>query len=398
MKYAIIIMDGAADDPLDELDGKTALEQANIEHTNWIARNGRQVRVKTVPDNLHPGSDVAQMSILGYNPATDYTGRAPLEAAAQNIKSTSSDWIFRCNLVTTADGIMIDNSAGHIDTTQAKLLIDELNLQLGNDVIKFYGGVSYRHLMVYKGGDFEMFIAPPHDIINQPINKYLPTGRQGKKLIRIMEQAAEILASHDVNKVRMDLSENPATDIWLWGQGKRPLLESFHHKYGIKAALITAVDLLRGIGKLTGIKVIEVDGATGYIDTNYTGKAQAAINALTDNDLIIVHVEAPDEASHAAMVDAKVESIENIDKYIVGPLLKHLRDTYEKWRIMVLPDHPTPIATRTHSRTPVPCAMAGNQVSGIVHKNFSEANCRQAGIYIENGHDLMEYFLKGQAT
>jgi len=395
MKYAIVIMDGAADEPLAELDGKTILEKAHIPHTDWISTHGRQGMVQTVPNGMAPGSDVAQMSIMGYNPKTCYTGRAPLEAVAQDIQTESTDWIFRCNLVTIADGVMEDYSAGHIESVQAARLINDLNSQLGSEQITFYPGVSYRHLMVHRGGPFDHESVPPHDITGQPVNKHLPRGRHGKELCKIMEKASAILAEHEVNRVRKDLGENPATNIWLWGQGHRPTLDSFRKRYGISAAVITAVDLLRGLGKLAGMKIIEVEGATGYLDTNYVGKGIAAIEALGSNDLILVHIEAPDEAGHGALIEEKIEAVEQIDKNIVGPLLNHLRQQ-ENWRMMVLPDHPTPIKIRTHSSQPVPFAMAGEDITGTLQLPYSEANGKRSGLHIDKGYELMEYFLKGK--
>lgn len=396
MKYVIVIMDGAADEPLAELDGMTVLEKAHIPHADWISTNGTLGIVKTVPEGYNPGSDVAQMTLLGYDPKIYYTGRAPLEAAARGIKVTDSDWIFRCNLVTVADGLMEDYSAGHIETVEATKLINDLNEQLGTDKITFYPGVSYRHLMVCREGNFEAEAPPPHDIMDQPISKHLPRGKGGKELCKLMERAAEILSNHDVNRVRKDLGENPATNIWLWGQGHRPVLDSFSKRFGIKAAVITAVDLLRGLGRLTGMDVIEIEGATGYLNTNYEGKGQGAIKALSDHDLIIVHVEAPDEAGHGAMVEGKIEAIEQIDKHVTGPLLKWLKGQGEEWRIMVLPDHPTPIRTRTHSREPVPFAIAGTGISSAGQETYSEAKAVSTGMRINKGHELMEFFLKGK--
>ncbi|MBN1765641.1 MAG: cofactor-independent phosphoglycerate mutase [Sedimentisphaerales bacterium] len=396
MKYAIVLMDGAADEPLAELDDKTVLEQAYIPHTDWLSTHGQQGLVHTVQHGFSPGSDVALMSVLGYDTRKYYTGRAPLEAAARDIHTGPQDLIFRCNLVTVADGVMQDYSAGHIDTVQASILINDLNNHLGNDLIKFYPGVSYRHLMVFKGESYDDRITPPHDITDQPIAKYLPKGKHSKELCRIMTKAAEILADHEVNKVRCDLGENPATHIWLWGQGKQPQMDSFRQRFGLQGCIITAVDLLRGIGKLTGMKVIEVEGATGYLDTNYVGKGLAAIEAIKEYDLIFVHIEAPDEAGHQALVNEKIKAIEQIDLHIVGPLLKHLQNQDHPWRMMVLPDHPTPIRVRTHTGNPVPFAMAGQDISSNWQEPYSEANAKKAGFCIDKGYELMEFFLRGK--
>ena len=393
IKYAIVVMDGAADEPLAQLDGMTPLQKAHIPNTDWISTNGRQGIVRTVPDSLPPGSDVALMSVLGYDPKACYSGRAPLEAAAMGIKTAPSDWMFRCNFVTVADGIMLDYSAGHIDSVQAAELITELNRRLAGDELAFYPGVGYRHIMVHHQGPFDCHTTPPHDITDQPIAKHLPKGKNAKKLCSIMERAVDVLASHDINKVRSDLGENPANHIWLWGQGTQPQIDRFSDRFGVSGAVITAVDLLRGLAKLSGMKTIDVDGATGYFDTNYVGKGQAAVAALAKHDLILVHVEAPDEASHGALIDEKIKAIEQIDLHIVGPLLKELR-TRNAWRMMVLPDHPTPIRLRTHSAEPVPFAIAGTGIESILQQPYTEANARDSGLRIDRGHQLMEYFLK----
>jgi 2,3-bisphosphoglycerate-independent phosphoglycerate mutase len=394
-KYAIIIMDGAADEPQEELGGQTPLEKANIPHTDWISKNGRLGLVQTVPEGFTPGSDVAQMSLLGYDPKTYYTGRAPLEAAARGINAKPTDWIFRCNLVTIADGIMEDYSAGHISTVQAAELIGEIDHRLGGDGLKFYAGVSYRHLMVHAGGPFDMETFPPHDILGKPIDKHLPKGKHGKELCWLMDEAATILEEHEINRVRRDLGENPANSIWLWGQGHRPQMDSFHRRFGLNGAVITGVDLMRGLGKLMGMDLIAVEGATGYLDTNYAGKGQAAITAMADHDLVVVHVEAPDEAGHGALLMEKVQAIEKIDEHVVGPLLEYLRKQGENWRIIILPDHPTPVRVRTHTADPVPFALAGSGVAATAKLAFTEANGRNSGLHIDPGCELMEYFLKG---
>ncbi len=319
MKYAIVIMDGAADEPMEELAGKTVLEKAEIPHTDWISRHGRQGVVRTIPAGFSPSSAAALMSVLGYDPKVYYKGRGPLEAAARGIQTSPEDWIFRCNLVTVSDGLMVDYAAGRIETVQAVKLIDDLNQELSDEKVRFYPGVSYRHLMVYRGGNFDEETMPPHDIIDKPIAKYIPRGRNGKILSRIMEQASDVLRKHEINQMRLDLGENQASNIWLWGQGRRGQLESFRRRFGLAGAMIAGVDLMRGLAKLTGLKVVEVEGATGYLDTNYQGKGQAAIEALADNDLVVVHVEAPDEAGHEGLAAEKIEAIEQIDKHIVGP-------------------------------------------------------------------------------
>ena len=392
-KYAIIVPDGAADEPLEPFGGQTALEAAETPNTDKISTLGRQGLVQTIPEGLEAGSDVAQMSLLGYDPRRYYTGRAPIEAVARHIKLGIDDWVFRCNLVTVADGKMIDHSAGHISTAEAGNLIEELIEQLGSDQISFHVGVSYRHLLVIKTSDFDVQTYPPHDHIGTAVEKLLPRGKGADLLIDLMARSQQLFAGHDINKVRVDLGENQVSSIWLWGQGKRAQLERFENRFGIKGAAITAVDLVRGLARLIGFDLIDVPGATGFIDTNYQGKASAAIEALDKYDIVFVHVEAPDEASHAGNAEMKKQAIELIDEHIVGPVFEALQK-YESWRILVLPDHPTPVRTCAHSPDPVPFAMAGDNISGILHAAFGETNAARSGFRIENGFELMEYFLK----
>ena len=392
-KYAIIVPDGAADEPIEQFGNKTVLEAAQIPNMDKISTQGRQGLVRTVPVSMEPGSDVAQMSLLGYDPLTFYSGRAPVEAVARNIELSAEDWVFRCNLITVADGKMEDHSAGHISTEEAGKLIKELNEQFGNEQTHFYAGVSYRHLLVFKGLDFDVQTYPPHDCIGQPIEKILPRGKGSELLIDLMARSQQLFTNHDINKVRKDLGENQVSSIWLWGQGRKARMESFQKRFGIKGAAITAVDLVRGLSMLIGFDLIDVPGATGFVDTNYQGKASAAIEALDKYDLVFTHIEAPDEASHNGSADMKKKTVEQIDKYIVGPVLEALQ-SYESWRILVMPDHPTPVRTRAHSPEPVPFAMAGTDISGILHTTFNEANAAKSGFRIQNGFELMEYFLK----
>ena len=392
-KYVIIVPDGAADEALEQFDGQTALEAADIPNTDKISTLGRQGLVHTIPEGMEAGSDVAQMSLLGYDPRRYYTGRAPIEAVARSIKLGLDDWVFRCNLVTIADGKMVDHSAGHISTAEAGTLVKELNEQLGTDQIGFHVGVSYRHLLVCKASDFDVTTSPPHDHIGTAVEKLLPRGRGADLLVDLMARSQQLFMNHDINKVRADLGENQVSSIWLWGQGKRAQMERFESRFGIKGAAITAVDLVRGLAKLIGFDLIDVPGATGFIDTNYQGKASAAIEALKTYDIVFVHVEAPDEASHAGNAELKKEAIELIDEHIVGPVFEAVQ-TYESWRILVMPDHPTPVRTCAHSPEPVPFAMAGDNISGILHTAFGETNAAKSGFRIENGFELMEYFLK----
>jgi 2,3-bisphosphoglycerate-independent phosphoglycerate mutase len=392
-KYVIIVPDGAADKPLDQFGEKTVLEAAETPNMDKISTHGRQGLVQTIPEGMEAGSDIAQMSLLGYDPRTFYSGRAPIEAAARNIKLSADDWVFRCNLITIADGKMADHSAGHISTEEGGALIKELNEQLGDEKFQLYPGVSYRHLLVIKVFDFDVQTYPPHDFIGQKIEKILPRGKGAEKLIDLMARSQQLFSNHDINKVRKDLGENQVSSIWLWGEGKKTLMDSFHKRFGLKGATITAVDLAKGLSKLIGFDLIDVPGATGFVDTNYEGKALAAIEGLDKYDLVFAHIEGPDEASHNGNAEMKKKAIEQIDKYIVGPVLEELQK-YESWRILVMPDHFTPVSSKAHSSEPVPFAMAGDNISGILHKTFSESNAAESGFRIDKGFEIMEYFLK----
>ena len=392
-KYVIIVPDGAADEPIEQLDGKTILEAAQKPNMDKIAMTGKQGIVQTIPDKMEPGSDVAQMSLLGYDPSKYYTGRAPIEAVARDIELSPTDWVFRCNLVTIADEKMADHSAGHISTEEGTALIKEIDTLLGNEKMKFYPGVSYRHLLVFRSMDFDVQTYPPHDYIGTNVEKILPRGRGADVLRDLMSRSRQYFNEHDINKVKRDLNENQVSSIWLWGQGKKAGMESFVKRYGLKGAAITAVDLARGLAKLIGFDLISVPGATGFLDTNYQGKGEATIEALKNYDIVFVHIEAPDEAGHGGNIMGKKKAVEQIDKYIVGPVYEAIQK-YDNWRILVAPDHPTPVRTGSHSAEPVPFAIAGNDVSGVLHETFSEANAAKTGLKIKNGSELMEYFLK----
>jgi len=392
-KYAIIVPDGAGDYPLDAFDGQSAIEAANTPNMDAIAISGKQGIAMTIPEGFSAGSDVAMMSLLGYDPQECYSGRAPLEAAAQNIQLSANDWVFRCNLITIADERMADHSAGHISTEEATTLINQLAADINESHITFYPGLSYRHLCVINGIQFKVETSPPHDIIGQKVSKHMPRGKNAAVLTEIMKRSRKVFADHEVNKVRMDLGENPVSSVWLWGQGQRTIMERFSKRHGLKGAAITAVDLVKGIAKLIGFDLIDVEGATGYIDTNYKGKGQAAIEALREYDLVFVHIEAPDEASHSGNANAKKKAIEMIDTHVVGPLHEALK-RYDSYRILVMPDHLTPVETRAHSSEPVPFAMAGKSVQGVLHKPFCEKNAYESGFRVEKGSEMMEYFLK----
>jgi len=396
MKYAIIIPDGAADEPLKELGGKTPLEAAHTPNMDRIAMEGRQGIVRTVPEGFESGSDVATMCLLGYDPAIYHTGRAPLEAAAQHIPLSPTDWVFRCNLVTVINGIMKDHSAGGITDAEAKRLITDLSTHLKLPGFEFHTGVSYRNLLVYRGKeDFELTTRPPHEIPEEPIANHLPKGKGSEILRRIMDQSAQFFADHEVNRARRQAGRNPATQVWLWGQGHAPNMPKFKDKFGVSTGcMITGVDLLRGLAVLLGWDIHEVEGMTSFHDTNYSGQGLETAKMLDKYDLVFSHVEAPDEASHQADWKTKVQAIEHIDKFVVGPTLEKLK-TFPQWRILVMPDHPTNIATRKHGYAPSPFAIAGTGVNRVNPATYNERHAKDGGLFIEKGHELMEYFLRG---
>ena len=396
MKYAIIIPDGAADEPLAQLGGKTPIEAAHTPNMDRVALEGRQGLVRTVPKGFESGSDVATMCLLGYDPATYHTGRAPLEAAAQHIPLAPSDWVFRCNLVTVLDGIMKDHSAGGISNAEAQRLLSDLRAALKLPGFEFYNGVSYRNLLVYRGADeFDVTTKPPHEIPEEPVAKYLPRGKGSDLLRQVMELSRGLFAEHEINQVRRETGLNPATQVWLWGQGHAPNIPKFAHRFGVKSGcMITGVDLLRGLAVLIGWDVREVEGMTSFHDTNYRGQGEATVAALDRYDLVFSHIEAPDEASHQADWKTKVAAIEHIDRYIVGPVLEKMK-RYDEWRILVMPDHPTNIATRKHGYASSPFCMAGTRVRSVRSMPYSEMNAAESDLKIEQGHELMEYFLRG---
>ena len=394
MKYAIIIPDGAADEPLKELNGRTPLEAAHTPNMDAIARQGRLGTVRTVPPGFESGSDVATMCLLGYDPAVYHTGRAPLEAAAQRIPLSPTDWVFRCNLVTVVDGIMKDHSAGGISNAEAQRLIGDLSRHLKLPGFEFHYGVSYRNLLVYRGHEeFKVTTKPPHEIPDELIAKWLPKGKGSEILRDIMDRSRELFARHEINAARVDTGHNPASQVWLWGQGHAPNMPTFKERFGVgSGCMITGVDLLRGLAVLLGWQVEEVEGMTSFHDTNYAGQGVATAAALDRYDLVFSHIEAPDEASHQADYKTKVASIEAIDRHVVGPVVEKLK-TYPEWRILVMPDHPTNIATRKHGYSPTLFAMAGTRVHSAFERPYTEAAAKASDLHIEKGHELMEYFL-----
>lgn len=401
MKYALIIPDGAADEPQESLGGRTPLQAAATPAMDEIARLGVVGRANHVPPSLPAGSDVACLSLLGYDPLANFTGRAPLEAAAQGIALGASDWAVRCNLVTVQEQVMRDFTAGHISTDEARDLLATAQEKLGSDELQFYPGVSYRNLLVFRGAKHpapftrDTRTTPPHDLTDQSVLDDYPRGPGSGLLNQLMSDSIGLFADHQVNRKRRQHSKLPATNVWLWGQGRAPALELFEKKYGRRGAMITAVDLLRGLAALIGWRRIDVPGATGYTDTDYAAKGRAAIEALPSTDLICVHVEATDEASHEGDAAAKVKALEEIDRHIVGPLHAALANQGD-YRILISPDHPTPLRIKTHSHGPVPFAIAGSGIAADSRASYDEVAASRSQLAFDDGWKLMGYFLSGQ--
>ncbi len=398
MKYIVLVADGMADYPIEELGQRTPLEAAKTPNMDFIAHHGRLGRIKTIPDKMIPGSDVANITIMGYDVRKFYTGRGPLEAANLGIELGENDIAFRCNLITVSENTLVDYSAGHINSKEAGILINFINDNLGTEEIKFYSGISYRHMMVVKNGakgllqDLECI--PPHDITGRDFLNSLPRGKNAGVLIKLMNDSRKLLDGHDINHVRIDLKENPANMIWLWGQGGKPNMPKFSDKYGINGSIISAVDLIKGLGKIIGFEVINVPGATGYYDTNYEGKARAALNALKEKDFVFLHVEAPDEAGHNGDLREKIIAIERFDQFVVGAVLKAFKRK-KNFRILILPDHATPVSLKTHTADNVCFGIFGQGIMGRGFLNYSEKEAEKSDLYFEDGYKLMDYFIKG---
>jgi 2,3-bisphosphoglycerate-independent phosphoglycerate mutase len=410
MKYAIIIPDGCADEPQKALGGKTPLQAANLPNMDRIAQMGVVGLSNNVPEPLTPASDVATLSLFGYDPLLVYTGRAPLETAAMGLALGPNDWAIRCNLVHVDNEEMREFTAGHIGSDEGKELIAALQQSLGGPVpqlgdslasgavLEFHAGVSYRNILIYRAGNsaapFSMTTKtePPHDIPDKPIAGYLPQGPGSALLRHLMERSRAVLAEHSVNQRRRANGKRAATQIWLWGQGKAPQLRPFAEVYGKRGAIISAVDLVRGVGVLLGWKRIDVPGTTGYLDTDYAAKGRYGVEALKMHDLVCVHVEAPDEASHEGRVDAKVKALQEIDRHIVGPLLQAL-PSHGDWRILVSPDHRTPLRTRAHAYGLVPFAVAGTGIAGRGPASYDEMVAAASEVAFAKGYELMRWFL-----
>lgn len=402
MKYAIIIPDGCADEPLDALGGRTPLQAARLPHMDRIAKTGVVGRANNVPASLTPASDVATLSLFGYDPLQVYTGRAPLETAAMGIHLGPNDYAIRCNLVHVPDGHMRDFTAGHISSEDGAPLIKALQFELGGQefdggTIEFHPGVQYRNILVWRGKSAESPFAgtkcqPPHDIPDKPVADYLPQGPGAELLIKLMEASKPILAAHPINHRRAEQGQKTATQVWLWGQGKAPTIQPFEQVYGPRGAIISAVDLVRGVGVLLGWHRVDVPGATGYLDTDYAAKGRYGVEALGAFDLVCVHVEAPDEASHEGRADEKVKALEQIDEHIVGPLLDAL-PRYKEWRILVSPDHRTTLRTRAHAYGAVPFAVTGTGVIPSTSDSYDEPTADASSLEFDPGHKMMRWFL-----
>lgn len=399
MKYIIIVPDGMPDLPLPELNSKTPLEVANKPNMDYLAKNGIVGIVRNIPLGCEAGSDVAILSVLGYEPDKCYTGRGPLEAASMNIELAKNEVAFRVNLVTVKDDIMIDYSAGHISTSEAKILMKLLDEKFGNEKLKFYPGISYRNLLVSSILSPAVRCTPPHDILGKQIKEYMPKGETQKIIIRFMEDSRLILSGHEINRERRASNKNPANMIWIWGGGKSPQIETFKERFDITGGAISAVDVVKGIAKYAGLDVINVPGATGYYDTDYKAKGEYALKILSKRDFCLVHIEATDEASHNGDINEKIKAIEQIDEKILGQLLNYLKD--KDYKIMVLPDHQTLISTRTHDSGYVPFVMCGKMGLSLKGQSpttsYNEISAEKSGLKFERGKDLFEFFIGYQA-
>lgn len=401
MKYIVILGDGMADYPVPYFDGKTILEVANKPTIDFMSRHGELGMCKTVQDGMKPGSDVANLSVMGYDTKKCYTGRSPLEAASIGVKMLDDDVTFRTNLVTLSneenyeDKTMLDYSAGEITTEESTELIKSIAAELDTDCIKFYPGISYRHLCVWNGGSTNVELTPPHDISDRVVGDYLPKGEGAQKLLEMMKASEKILTDHPINKARIEKGLNPANSIWVWGEGTKPSVDNFEGKYGLKGTVISAVDLIKGIAKCAGMESIDVPGATGNCETNWDGKAQAALDALLNgSDFVYLHMEAPDEMGHQGKPDKKKWAVETIDSKVVKFLKEELEKRDIDYKMLIMPDHPTPISLKTHVSDPVPYVIFDSTKqdngSGLT---YTEENGKSTGVFIEEGYTLMDKFL-----
>lgn len=393
IKYIMLISDGMADRPLPELDGRTPMQAARKPHMDYVAANGVIGSLRTIPAGMDPGSDVAAMSLLGYDPRQYYTGRGPIEAVSMGISLERKDVAYRCNLVSSDGETMIDYSGGHVSTDEACELMTFVEKRLGSQAIRFYPGISYRHIMVWHDGAWDVKTVPPHNITGQPIEPNMPSGDGENRLKQLIFDSLDVLDKHPINKLRRDNGKPAANMIWPWGQGRALDMPSFFRKTGLTGAVVAAVDLLKGLGKAIGLRVIDVPGVTGYLDTNFIGKAQYALEALKSHDFVLVHVEAPDEAGHIGDIDKKIEAIESIDKLVLGTILDGMKGS-DMFRIMVTPDHVTPIAIRTHADDPIPFAMFSSFEPNSTNLPFDERAVPETSLKIEEGYKLIDLLLK----
>ena len=400
MRYLVLVPDGAGDEEIAMLGNRTPLQAAKINHMNESAQKGMIGMVRTIPPGFAPGSDAANLSVMGYDPAIYHTGRSPLEAASMGIELSDTDVAFRTNLVTlkgegTYEELIIqDHSAGDITNEEAKVLMEYINEKLGTETIQFYPGVSYRHAMIVKNGSTEYDLTPPHDVLTQKVKDHLPKGDGSEFITRMMKESYLLLKDHPVNVERMKKGLNPANSIWIWGQGRKPSLSSFYNKYGIKGTAISAVDLIKGIAICAGLESVDVEGATGTIHTNFKGKAEAAIQEYKKGqDFIYMHLEAPDECSHQGDLEGKIKSLEMIDELVLAPILEYLYSIGEAFKVLIVPDHRTPIAIRTHSATPVPYVLYDSTKTSEVKQEqaFNEEQGKK-GRFFENGYELADFF------
>lgn len=389
MKYLVLVPDGAADYAIESLGGQTPLEAAHTPHLDQLAREGQGGLVQIIPPSRPAGSDIGNLEIFGYDSRVHYTGRAPLEAASMGLPVGPADIVYRCNTITREGDILVDYSAGHISTAEAKELIEVLQAALGREGLRFYPGVGYRHIVVWNQGPEGLKSFPPHDIMGQSITAHLPAGPRQEEVRELMRQAGALLELAMVNKRRREQGKGQGNAIWLWGEGRPLQLPGMEEKYGLKGGVISAVDLVRGIGRSAGMEVIEVPGITGYLDTNYLGKAQYALEALKKLDLVYVHVEAPDEAGHNGDAMAKKQAIEDFDRQVVGTLLDGLAQL-GPCRILVSPDHRTPIRLRTHSREPVPFLLWGSGVRADGLMAYNETAAEGGSLHLDHGHQMMD--------
>jgi 2,3-bisphosphoglycerate-independent phosphoglycerate mutase len=394
MKYVILQGDGMPDHKLPELGGKTPLEVARTPNLDMIAKHAQMFgMVKTIPDPLPPGSDVGNLTVLGYDPMVYYTGRSPLEAASIGVNLDEGDVTLRCNLVTLSEEnghtIMEDYSAGHISSEEANEIISDLQKELDLGSLALHPGVSYRHLLVWPGGNTDIQTTPPHDISGKAVETYFPSGEGAEKLKELIERSKEILKEHPVNRKRIEAGQNPANSIWLWGQGTAPNMPTFKELYGLTGSVISAVDLVKGIGIYAGLQVIDVPGATGYLDTNYEGKVDYALDSLEHVELTMIHIESTDETGHQGKAELKIQAIEDFDGRVVGRVLEGIK-RFGDYRILVMSDHPTPIDLRTHVNEPVPFAIYSSEDESLKNESFvyTEDSASESGVYIHDGWKL----------